>query len=332
MDAVFHLLTQKNVSPENLLWVVPNDAWITAREKIGNCIDLLYTSAKLHDEGNASSSSSSNSNNIGDQESEEKKETNNTTTSTETTTPTNTTTDTTAPSTGIGTDFFQRGFLEWERQGHVYRLDPSVVPTKFKDATLSRDELAVLQTAVPRMVRGSRIAAITDGGVLVLEDGAKFDLPFPVEDTLVVHCSAGAFHCSKSTVSPPPIFEGRRIVVRDIYGTPGYCFVGSMLGKLESLAGLSDDDRNAMARTPPPEKPQTPQQGKSGGDVVGAVTADHPFLQRAHNLKLWMDHPDLREWIFKNRLFHLAHRDPATVSDQLQYIFEILQKNGIAMR
>merc|ERR1719498_1164372 len=50
MDAVTHLLTEKNVLPENLLWVVPNEAWITAREKIGNCIDLLYTSAKLHDD------------------------------------------------------------------------------------------------------------------------------------------------------------------------------------------------------------------------------------------------------------------------------------------
>eukprot|EP00532_Pseudo-nitzschia_australis_P009154 CAMPEP_0168178746 /NCGR_PEP_ID=MMETSP0139_2-20121125/9368_1 /TAXON_ID=44445 /ORGANISM="Pseudo-nitzschia australis, Strain 10249 10 AB" /LENGTH=599 /DNA_ID=CAMNT_0008098317 /DNA_START=72 /DNA_END=1871 /DNA_ORIENTATION=+ len=323
MDAVFHLLTEKNVSLDDMLWVVPNDAWITARENIGNCIDLLHISAKLFDEGyHAFSTTMNSTSTCSEKESEEKKEGGN-----------DTPNDTAATKTGITDDFFQRGFLEWEKQGHVYRLDPSVVPTKFKDATLSRNELAVLQTAVPRMVRGHRISEITDRGRLVfvgndnddVEHG--FDLPFPVEDTLFVHCSAGAFHCSKSNKSPPPIFEGRRIVVQDIYGTPGYCFVGSMLGKLESLTGLSDESRNAMAKTPsrPSSSSSSPTAleklddahtrattPKSGGDVVGAVTRDHPFLQRAHNLKLWLEHPELRRWIFQSRLFHLADRDPAS--------------------
>ena len=343
MDAVFHLLTEKNVSLDDLLWVVPNDAWITARENIGNCIDLLYTSAKLFDEGYHSSTTTSNSSSTrtsSDKESQEKKESDN-----------DTPNDTTTTKTGITDDFFQRGFLEWEKQGHVYRLAPSVVPTKFKDATLSRNELTVLQTAVPRMVRGHRISEITDRGRLVFvgnDDNSDsdnknkhgFDLPFPVEETLFVHCSAGAFHCSKSKKSPPPIFEGRRIVVQDIYGTPGYCFVGSMLGKLESLTGLSDEARNAMAKTPSrpsllapslttSEEQDDTTKPKSGGDVVGAVTRDHPFLQRAHNLKLWLEHPELRRWIFESRLFHLADRDPATLSDQVELIFEILEKNGI---
>merc|ERR1712063_210448 len=78
-----------NVLPENLLWVVPNEAWITAREKIGNCIDLLYTSAKLHDDATGNDSS---------EHIDEKKETE------------------TSTDAGIGTDFFQRGFIEWENK------------------------------------------------------------------------------------------------------------------------------------------------------------------------------------------------------------------------
>jgi hypothetical protein len=36
------------------------------------------------------------------------------------------------------TDFFQNGFLQWEAEGHVYRFDSTILPPKFKDATLSK--------------------------------------------------------------------------------------------------------------------------------------------------------------------------------------------------
>eukprot|EP00536_Pseudo-nitzschia_multiseries_P010423 jgi/Psemu1/289080/fgenesh1_pg.318_\ len=307
MDAVYHLLTEKKVALEDLLWVVPNDAWITARENIGNCIDLLHTSASLLETNSEETETSS----VNRQE--EKKQD----------------TDEGEPNArlGLDTDFFQRGFLEWERAGHVYRLDPSVVPTKFKDATLSQDELETLRGAIPRTIKGNRVAEITDGGRLVFVDGSGSDLPFPVEDTLFVHCSAGAFHCSRSDTSPPPIFEGKRIIVRDVYGTPGYCFVGSVLGKIESLK-VSDATRNAIAETPsPPAFPSS--EPPSGGDVLGAVTRDHPFVQRAHNLRRWLDHPDLREWVVANRLFHMAHSDPKALAARLDRTFEILGKHGI---
>jgi hypothetical protein len=304
MDAVTHLLNEKHVLPENLLWVVPNHAWITARENIGNCIDLLYTAAELHDDAIT-----------GSDDDDEKKEAD----------------ATGATAAGIGPDFFQRGFIEWEKQGHIYRLDPSVVPTKFKDATLSLEELNLLQTTVPSMVRAGRIAKITDEGSMVFQDGSTMELPFPVADTLFLHCAAGAFHCSKSDRSPPPIFENRRIVVQDIYGTPGFCFVGSMLGKMESLAGLTDDERNAMARRPEPSSEPTPPLGQSGGDVIGKVSEDHQFVQRAKNLRMWMDTPELRDWLFANHLFHMAGADPEIVSDKLDFVFKVLRKNGILL-
>merc|ERR1712176_292471 len=41
MDAITFLLTQKNIASDNILWVVPNEAWITARENIGSCMEFL---------------------------------------------------------------------------------------------------------------------------------------------------------------------------------------------------------------------------------------------------------------------------------------------------
>jgi hypothetical protein len=285
MDAVSHLLTKKEVSPENLLWVVPNDGWITARENIGNCIDLLYTCSKLHASDYA-----------------HEKE--------------------------IGSDFLQRGFHEWEKQGHIYRIDPSVVPTKFKDATLSLEELTILQGAVPQKVQKGRISEITNKGEMIFQDGTTMELPFPVDDTLFIHCSAGAFNFTKSNKSPPSIFEKNTIIIQDIYGTPGFCFVGSILARIETMTELSDDERNAMTLAPKPSPPTSPL-GASGGDTVATVGRDHGFVQRARNLHKWLQIPELSDWMFQNRLFHLADSDPKTVSDKLDYIFKVLKANGV---
>mmetsp|Transcript_9653 Transcript_9653/g.11137 ORF Transcript_9653/g.11137 Transcript_9653/m.11137 type:complete len:514 (+) Transcript_9653:24-1565(+) len=295
MDAISHLLTKKDVSLENLLWIVPNDAWITAREKIGNCIDLLYTCSKLQASDDKE----------GDNDSDKTKK-------------------------EIGSEFLQRGFHEWEKQGHIYRIDPSIVPTKFKDATLSLKELKTLQNTVPRKLFNGRVSEITDKGNMIFQDGSTIELPFPVEDTLFIHCSAGAFHFTKGNKSPPPIFDNNTIVIQDVYGTPGFCFVGSMLGKLESMTHLSDDERNAMTLTPKPS-PSTSPLGPSGGDVVTTIGRDHVFVQRARNLNKWLQYPALRKWMFQSRLFHLADSDAKTVSDKVNYIFKVLNENGILM-
>ena len=65
------------------------------------------------------------------------------------------------------------------------------------------------------------------------------------------------------------------------------------------------------------------------GDVLGDVTKDHPFIQRAQNLKMWLDRAELRDWLFANRLFHMAGANPSIVSDRLNYIFDVLRRNGI---
>lgn len=43
MDACVYLQTAKGVNPEDIMWVMPNDAWITARENIASCMEFLNT-------------------------------------------------------------------------------------------------------------------------------------------------------------------------------------------------------------------------------------------------------------------------------------------------
>lgn len=337
MDAVHHLLETQRVSPDRILWVVPNDAWITARENIGNCIDFLHAAAKLHDDDdNDVRAAAAAASGVDD----EKKE------------PDAIAAQQQAAAEedrgvepergrGIGPDFFQRAFLEWETLGRVYRLDPTVLPAKFKDATLSGSELAVLRGVRSGIVRRGRIASIANDGDLVFADGTSLKLPFSEpEKTLFVHCSAGAFHCSRSrrrndkNSDVVPIFGKRVVTVKDVYGTPGFCFVGSLLGKLESLDErvFSDDDKNAMALAPPPPDGDEAREAVSGGDVVvGRFGADHPYVSRARNLSSWLSVPELRDFVTTNRLFHLRGADPTVLEDRLDAIFRILRKNGISV-
>ena len=65
--------------------------------------------------------------------------------------------------------------------------------------------------------------------------------------------------------------------------------------------------------------------------VLGISSPSYVFsdLCLTHLPDKWMDQPELRDWVFQNRLFHMAGANPAIVSDRLNYIFKVLPKNGI---
>jgi hypothetical protein len=136
-------------------------------------------------------------------------------------------------------DFLQRGFLKLEEEGKVYRFSPEILPTKFKDATLCERELGLLRR-LPHVVRGARVEAISDDGSLHLVGGQVVSLPWAsaegqdstrlLSDTTFVHCSAGAFNYHKLLGQEfPALFTERKITIQDVYGTPGFCFVGSLV-------------------------------------------------------------------------------------------------------
>jgi len=268
MDAAWYATTQLK---KQVRWIVPTEAWITARENIGSCMELLHTAV-----------------------------------------------DKTKGS-------LPQAFADWEQQGKVYRMDPNVTPTKFKDATLSKEELDVLRT-VPTLRHG-RVQRILDDGTLVFVNGHEEALPegWTVDDTAFIHCSAGAFHCSSQMgAKVRPVFEDNLITVQDVYGTPGFCFCGSIVGKLASMKDLTDAQRNAMCLAPPPSATTTDPLGPSGGDI-GELTASHGWVQRLSNLQQWLAVPELREWLNGHRLFNLNQLTLEQVDKLVEETHSMLQ-------
>ena len=299
MDAVYYLLTRAKVPPTQIVWVVPNEPWITARENIGNCMELLHTAIM----GGLATHQTS----LQDD-------------------PT----------------LFQNAFVQWHQQGKVYRLfdfGNNEWPTKFQDATLSKDELATLrQIPATNILHGQgRIQRIRDNGDLEFQNGTVVELPWKndnADTTIFVHCSAGAFNYTHHTTCPPrPVFDSanKRITLQDVYGTPGFCFVGSILGKLESVVDLKDEDKNHMCRAPvPPTGVELPALGPSGGDVLGKLSSQNGWVQRLCNLKAWLQTPSLREWLVGHRLFNLGHYKSADdIESLVNETYNALKDAGI---
>ena len=302
MDAIVYLQTQMNADPSNIMWVVPNDAWITARENIGSCIEFLHRcteiAKKTAKERECADASAKSLDELVKSE-----------------------------------DFFQNGFLDWERTGKVYRLnsDAEALPTKFKDATLCKEEMAVIKKVTRVISHHGRVKAIGDNGDLQFVDGSTVSLPWgTTDDTTFVHASAGAFNYSKHPDSSPPVFGDKVITIQDVYGTPGFCFVGSIFGKLVSLDDkLSDEEKNSMCLAPQPDPSQAKKPlGPSGGDV-GVISADHGYVQRVSNLKKWLDIPEMRKWFVGHRLFNLGHLSEQQIVGMVEQIMEVMVEVGL---
>ena len=294
MDAITYLQTEAKVDPTNIIWVVPNDAWITARENIGSCMEFLHTCAQL-----AKAQSS----------------------------------DTAALKQAVlSNDFFQKGFLEWEKTGRVYRLNKDVLPTKFKDATLCKREMDIIQKVTNVISHHGRVKSISDNGDMSFEDGTVMSLPDGrrAADTIFVHCSAGAFNYSKHPNKSPPVYGDKVLTIQDVYGTPGFCFVGSLFGRLEALGDkLSDAEKNAMCVAPQADPSQTvPPLGPSGGDI-GTISKDHGLVQRVRNLERWLSVPEIKKWLEGHRLFNLGHLDGQQMVGLAEQIMEVLLDAGL---
>ncbi len=295
MDAITYLIQCRYADPNDIIWIVPNDAWITARENIGSCMEFLHDCTTLLErEGHYSEDETGA---VGENL--------------------------------ISNEFFHRGFLEWERRGKVYRFDKDVLPTKFKDATLCKEELDLLRK-VTRVVRRGRVESIDDGGTMHFDDGTSMEIPWSTTDTTYVHCSAGAFNYSKRTKKPPPVFSRSRISIQDVYGTPGFCFVGSIIGKLEALgAKLTDAEKNAMCSAPSPDPTQAKLSlGPSSGDV-GVLTKNHGYVQRLTNLRKWLRVPEIRGWLVGHRLFNLGHLAAEELDAMVEETWCVLEKYNV---
>ena len=125
-------------------------------------------------------------------------------------------------------------FLSLERQGVVHRLDPDSLPTKWRCASVSLDEVVKLRS-IGDLVRKGRVTAVAPGR-LVLERG-EHAVP---ADSLFIDCTANGLTSSGTK----PIFSAEAITLQSAFMCQ-QTFSASLIGRLEA-ARMTDVERNAV--------------------------------------------------------------------------------------
>jgi hypothetical protein len=134
-------------------------------------------------------------------------------------------------------------FLKLERQGLVCRIDTSVLPSKWRCATVDRQELAALRR-IDDVVRLGRVERIGTHEVR-LEDGA-IDV---AEDSLFINCSANGLPNS----DPQPLFADGRITLQSVFMCQ-QTFSAALIARLEQL-DVDDETRDRICTAVPhPER------------------------------------------------------------------------------
>jgi len=97
-------------------------------------------------------------------------------------------------------------FLGAEKQGLVVRLDPSILPTKFKCGVLSIEEVKLVQQV--NVVRQGRVTQVTKTEISFVK-GPSMTID---DQTLVVNAAA----LGNMPRTPKPIFDGNNITIQPI--------------------------------------------------------------------------------------------------------------------
>lgn len=164
----------------------------------------------------------------------------------------------------------------FEALGLLFRLDPTLDPTMFRGAILSRAEAESLRQ-IERVVRLGRVIHVgTDR--IELENGT-----IPTDRGEVhVDCTAYGF----PAVPARPIFEPGRITVQSLSG--GFTtFNAALVGFVESVR---DDDAEKNAVCPPTPQPSKP---------IDVVLGTRGFLRY---FAIHSAEPDLSAWSLASRL------------------------------
>ncbi len=136
-------------------------------------------------------------------------------------------------------------FIRFEEAGWIARLDKEIWPTRFRCATVSLDELSVLQR-LPHKVRMGRVRRI-DPTQIVLEEGV---LPTH-EDVLHIDCTAHGLARRPAR----PVFHGDGITLQPVM-TCQPAFSAALIGMVE-LRQKDEATKNGWCRpVPHPEFPR----------------------------------------------------------------------------
>ena len=96
-------------------------------------------------------------------------------------------------------------FLNWEKEGIIFRIDQSTMPTKFRAANLGEDEFKFIRCSIKNILRLGRVREIT-ADQIILDRGS---IPL-TSSTFCVDCTAGGLPGGE----PMPIFQTGKIVLQ----------------------------------------------------------------------------------------------------------------------
>jgi hypothetical protein len=173
-------------------------------------------------------------------------------------------------------------YLELERQHITCRIDPHLLPTKWRCATVDLDELNQLRT-IEDVVRMGRVKRVSSGQVEL--DAGTIDVP---EDTLFVDCSANGL----AKLPPQPLFAGNLVTLQSVFMCQ-QTFSAALIAHLE-LLDLTDARRNRICTAVPhPELKE---------DLPAALVIT---AQNMINCNRYMP-----LWLRRCRLYLAAHEPP----------------------
>jgi hypothetical protein len=170
-------------------------------------------------------------------------------------------------------------FLQLERRGSLCRLDPEKLPSKWRCATISREEFATIRR-IRNVVRMGRIRRI--GPQKIELDGGN--IPTDAE-TLHVDCTANGL----ARKPPQVLFAPGKITLQSIFMCQ-QVFSAAIIARME-LLNLDDAARNAMCEVVPhPE-----------------YKRDHPTCMMASFRNLLNANKHMPWWLRRSRLNLMHH-------------------------
>ncbi len=173
-------------------------------------------------------------------------------------------------------------FLQLERQGIVFRLDPQRTPIRWRCATVNRRELAALRR-VEDIVRLGRVHHVGSDAIRLEHGEVSVD-----GDTLFVDCSANGL----AKIDPLPVFSPGRVTLQPVFMCQ-QTFSAAIIAHLE-LLDLDDERRNrTCAPVPHPELLH---------DLARTLVVTAENMLRCHR--------HMPFWLRRNRLYFGHHAPP----------------------
>lgn len=195
----------------------------------------------------------------------------------------------------VAVESVQDLMLRLEAAGEWMRIDPSVLPSAYHGAILSKAELLQLRR-IQGVVRLGHVKSI-DGSRVHLEQGS---IPLP-PGTLVVDCSAAGI----PSVEAVPVWAGKRITPQWLRSF-GTVFSAALIAHVEATFDDDDEQKNALCT------PIMPPSHATDWLRMLAVSMK--------NQQLWSKHPQLQQWLGESRLNSMFHSAARIQPDETEKI------------